>query len=371
MEQPEQAIQRAAEQRARLETETNTYISQVNHEILTQVMLAFVAACLVIAGFLLFKQSAVPTTHLENVTHRNASTLHADSQDLENTISKDSVSTPINSDKNSNSNNQEIDINLVTSPEERTKQVESTLDTEVLNTDSTIENPVTESSINEDSVDQIPSDEIDSDEVVATVDDAINPFTKKPVIVKTNNSDEKNDIRKLCAEIGEKLGSVSTQNCLDYNFIHSGFSSTNDKALAYVDFVPKGADNQTNRVLLFGGIHGDEFSAVSIVFRWLSFLDSDKNNPFPTPDWEGKAIEAWKRRTGSNKRRYPGKYAASELETQWVLHLLENFEPDAIISVHAPFGIVDADGPVEPPQKLGPLELKLLFIKTYQCLLLN
>jgi len=28
--------------------------------------------------------------------------------------------------------------------------------------------------------------------------------------------------------------------------------------------------------------------------------------------------------------------------------------------LHAPYGIVDSDGPLEPPQKLGPLELKLL-----------
>jgi len=36
---------------------------------------------------------------------------------------------------------------------------------------------------------------------------------------------------------------------------------------------------------------------------------------------------------------------------------MERFQPDVIISVHAPFGVLDFDGPVEPPQRFGRLVL--------------
>ena len=50
----------------------------------------------------------------------------------------------------------------------------------------------------------------------------------------------------------------------------------------------------------------------------------------------------------------------SEIETQWIHQLIEQFKPDAIIAVHAPYGIVDFDGPRKPPTHLGPLHLHLL-----------
>jgi hypothetical protein len=156
--------------------------------------------------------------------------------------------------------------------------------------------------------------------------------------------------------------------------------------------VPDG--NKGKRVLLVGGIHGDEFSSVSIVFKWLAQLERDPdsrfqwrivpvlnpdgllmppsqsvrmnangvdlNRNFPTSDWEQEAWDYWINITQRSERRYPGPAPLSEPETAWLAGQIDSFRPDAVIAVHAPYGVVDCDGSNQPPDKLGPLELQLL-----------
>jgi murein peptide amidase A len=169
-------------------------------------------------------------------------------------------------------------------------------------------------------------------------------------------------------------------------------------ALLYRDFEPpvEGQDDRSHRppkrVMMIGGIHGDELTSVSITFKWMRFLDEggdqpfhwrvvpcanpdglltrpstrvnargvDLNRNFPTDDWENNALSYWKKRTKSDKRRYPGPRPLSEPETRWLTEQIREFKPDAIVSVHAPFGVLDYDGPREPPDKFGYLRLKLL-----------
>ena len=146
------------------------------------------------------------------------------------------------------------------------------------------------------------------------------------------------------------------------------------------------------KVLLLGGIHGDEYSSVSIVFKWLKTLDHhhsglfhwrvvplmnpdgllrknssrvnangvDLNRNFPTPDWSEKSLQYWIENAKRNPRRYPGEKPLSEPESQWLAQEIESFRPDVIVSVHAPHGIVDYDGPQQAPYKLGRLYLNLL-----------
>lgn len=148
----------------------------------------------------------------------------------------------------------------------------------------------------------------------------------------------------------------------------------------------------TQRILLLGGIHGDEFSSVSIVFQWMQRLSQDRFQPFywrvvpclnpdgllsvpetrtnahgvdlnrnfPTPGWNETALPFWERKTGSDPRRYPGRAPLSEPESRWLVRHIERFRPSAIVSVHAPYGVLDYDGPREPPQNLGFLKLSLL-----------
>ncbi len=143
------------------------------------------------------------------------------------------------------------------------------------------------------------------------------------------------------------------------------------------------------RVLLMGGIHGDELTSASIVFRWLEWMPTpaaqhfewsvvpvvnpdgllatkakrvnangvDLNRNFPTPNWQQDAPRYWAARTKSDPRRFPGHAPLSEPESRWVNDEMLRFRPDVIISVHAPFGVLDFDGPAQPPRRFGRLLL--------------
>lgn len=208
---------------------------------------------------------------------------------------------------------------------------------------------------------------------------------------KVSKSNSKQAIRELCTRIGNKLGSVSVKTCLNAGLEATGGWSENDLAIAVREYPPVEFKQPKGRVLLLGGIHGDEYSAVSVVFKWMKTLDQyhtglfhwqvvpaanpdgllqarsqrmnangvDLNRNFPTKNWDKEARRYWAW-TGHNKRRYPGKGAASELETQWIIKQIEEFAPDVIVQVHAPYGIIDFDGPNDPPRKLGRLYLNLL-----------
>jgi murein peptide amidase A len=143
------------------------------------------------------------------------------------------------------------------------------------------------------------------------------------------------------------------------------------------------------KVLVLGGIHGDELASVNLVFDWLARVVAaptpgihwrmvplvnpdglmqkrptrynargvDLNRNFPTSDWLADAQTYWVNRTGKDPRRYPGPVAMSEPETRWVQQQVEQFQPDLIVSVHAPYGVLDFDGPPPPPDRLGSLYL--------------
>jgi hypothetical protein len=146
------------------------------------------------------------------------------------------------------------------------------------------------------------------------------------------------------------------------------------------------------RILLIGGIHGDELTSISIVFRWLRWLDEsearrhhwqivplanpdglfarpprrtngagvDLNRNFPTPDWSRDALAYWQKRTGKDPRRYPGETPMSEPETRWLTDAIQAFKPDIIVSIHAPYGVLDYDGPRQKPNRFGLLTLNQL-----------
>ena len=73
----------------------------------------------------------------------------------------------------------------------------------------------------------------------------------------------------------------------------------------------------------------------------------DINRNFPTFDFNKRALKMWRVRYRKDKRRYPGAYAMSEPETAFQVNLVKSFQPDRIISVHAPLGMLDYDGPFD------------------------
>ena len=221
------------------------------------------------------------------------------------------------------------------------------------------------------------------------------PAARVPVAAP-HHAPEQSDVdpvATLCAQIDEKLTSVRFEDCMGLGLRPSGAVSNNKKIIAMRDYAPE-TGTPGARVLLVGGIHGDEYSSVTAVFQWQERLEAnegggfhwrvvpllnpdgllmppnqsqrmnangvDLNRNFPTPNWSVEAMDYWVNRTRRNKRRYPGPDALSEPESRWLARQIETYKPDAVISVHAPHGIVDFDGPRIPPENLGPLELRLL-----------
>ena len=63
----------------------------------------------------------------------------------------------------------------------------------------------------------------------------------------------------------------------------------------------------------------------------------DLNRNFPTKNWT----------ISENKEYFGGNTPASEIETKFMIDILDNYKIDAILSIHAPFKIVNYDGPAK------------------------
>ncbi|PRC94438.1 M14 family zinc carboxypeptidase [Solimicrobium silvestre] len=202
----------------------------------------------------------------------------------------------------------------------------------------------------------------------------------------------KNPINQWCTPLVNRLPKVTMAQCQNSALQASGSVSKKGFPLLIKD-VPARLVNNTLpikspiKVLLIGGIHGDEKTASAIVFQWLDKLNNtagnefhwkiapvvnpdgllaakptrvnangvDLNRNFPTPNWNKEALQYWRTKTSSDPRRFPGKAALSEPESRWIFNQMEQFQPDVIISVHAPFGVLDFDGSGTPPSKFGRL----------------
>jgi protein MpaA len=63
----------------------------------------------------------------------------------------------------------------------------------------------------------------------------------------------------------------------------------------------------------------------------------DLNRNFPTSDWE----------LTENSEYFGGENSSSEIETKFVMEILEEFSPDLILTLHAPYKVVNYDGPAK------------------------
>lgn len=198
-----------------------------------------------------------------------------------------------------------------------------------------------------------------------------------------------------CEQLGKRLRSVSVAACRTQSFVTARDLTPNGNPLVFRDITPVNLRELTppaRRILVVGGIHGDELTSISTVFRWLDWIQQpdaaihhwrviplanpdglmawpstrvnangvDINRNFQTPDWTQDAQTYWVKRTRRDPRRYPGLQAGSETETLWLQAQVEEFQPDLIISVHAPYNLLDYDGPVPKPLRFGRLTLTQL-----------
>jgi murein peptide amidase A len=188
-----------------------------------------------------------------------------------------------------------------------------------------------------------------------------------------------------CIEFSKKLPNVSPQLCQQAQLKDSGARSVKGQPIFTQD-LPK-ADAKI-RVLVVGGIHGDELSSASLALHWLQLAKDipfdahwrfipllnpdgllssparrtnangvDLNRNFPTPNWEREAAIYWQKKVKRDPRRWPGPKPLSEPESKFLHDEMERFKPNLIVSIHAPYGVLDFDGPTTPPAKLGRLYL--------------
>ncbi|HVK54797.1 MAG TPA: M14 family zinc carboxypeptidase [Burkholderiales bacterium] len=195
-----------------------------------------------------------------------------------------------------------------------------------------------------------------------------------------------------CKELLPRLPGVSKPICKSSLLTPSGVVSRKGFPILVREIVPAAveggeSDKEPIRILLLGGVHGDELTSSAIVFRWLKWINGpmargfhwkiapvinpdgllastptrvnahgvDLNRNFPMPDWLHEASNYWVKVTNSDPRRFPGPAPLSEPETQWVNDEIARFRPNVIISIHAPFGLLDYDGPAKPPRRFGRL----------------
>ena len=188
-----------------------------------------------------------------------------------------------------------------------------------------------------------------------------------------------------CAELVARLPNVKASLCEAAQLKPTVGRSAQGRTLYYRDVV---APEAQVRVLVIGSIHGDELSSAALALHWIQnavetpsnahwrFIPAlnpdglmkrpasrmnangvDLNRNFPTPNWERDAKIYWENRTRKDPRRWPGPKPLSEPESLYFYEEMERFQPDMIVSIHAPYGVLDFDGPGTPPPKLGRLYL--------------
>ena len=192
-----------------------------------------------------------------------------------------------------------------------------------------------------------------------------------------------------CQALVRRLPNLRMPLCTQARLQDSGAKSVKGLPLYTRDLRP---ESPKLRVLVLGAIHGDELSSASVAFHWMALAQDpvittpqpihwrfvpvlnpdglfhlpprrmnangvDLNRNFPTPNWERDAAIYWNERVRKDPRRWPGPQAMSEPETKFVHAQMVDFKPDLIVSIHAPYGVLDFDGPSVPPSKLGRLYL--------------
>ena len=192
-----------------------------------------------------------------------------------------------------------------------------------------------------------------------------------------------------CDELVAKLPNVQRALCESAQLQPSTARTVNGRTIWVRDIKP---DNPTVRVLVIGGIHGDEPSSAALALHWIRLAEQppfdapqavhwrfipalnpdglfnqpprrvnahgvDLNRNFPTPNWARDAKMYWEKRTRKDPRRYPGSMPLSEPESRFVHDEMAQFKPQLMVSIHAPYGVLDFDGPSVAPSRLGRLYL--------------
>ena len=188
-----------------------------------------------------------------------------------------------------------------------------------------------------------------------------------------------------CVHLSARLPHMGRALCDAAELVPTEGRSSQGRTLYARDVV---APQARLRVLVVGAMHGDEMSSASVALHWIQHAlkepadahwrfipvlnpdgllarpakrvnarGVDLNRNFPTPNWASDAKVYWEQRTKKDPRRWPGPSPLSEPESRFLHEEMARFQPHLIVSIHAPYGVLDFDGPGAPPPKLGRLYL--------------
>jgi protein MpaA len=192
-----------------------------------------------------------------------------------------------------------------------------------------------------------------------------------------------------CGDFSRRLPNLKRSLCEAARLEASSARSVKGQTIWMRDVKP---EDVRQRVLVLGAIHGDELSSASVALHWIGLAEQtaapwsqaihwrfipalnpdgllatpprrvnangvDLNRNFPTPHWVRDAKVYWEKRTGKDPRRWPGPRPLSEPESAFLHNEIQRFKPNLIVSIHAPYGVLDFDGPSVPPSRLGRLYL--------------
>ena len=128
-----------------------------------------------------------------------------------------------------------------------------------------------------------------------------------------------------------------------------------------IQLIIKENSNYDKKLLIIGVFHGDEFQGEYFINSYLEkYPSTGKNSIY----WIPKLNPSGKRKNSNNvdlNRNFPtknwilsenndyfgGYKPNSEIETQFLVNLIEKNKFDAIITIHAPYKTVNYDGPAE------------------------
>lgn len=132
----------------------------------------------------------------------------------------------------------------------------------------------------------------------------------------------------------------------------------------YPGDAPDSPSSQRHRLLVFGGIHGDEPASVDAVLEWGTRLDvcAHAADVWLMPAVNPDGLAAGRKNNAADvdlNRNFParnfmrahppgydpGPAPLSEPETAVLAGLMEEAAIDAVVAVHAPFACVNFDGP--------------------------
>lgn len=129
--------------------------------------------------------------------------------------------------------------------------------------------------------------------------------------------------------------------------------------------IEKSPINYDKTILIIGVFHGDEPQGKFLIENYLEKSNIEQKNKLlfiPCLNPDGMALNT---RQNANKvdlnRNFPtknwalgeideyfgGDSPASEIETNFVIEIIEQYSPDVILTLHAPYMVVNFDGPAE------------------------